>query len=188
MSSTPLYPSDYLRVLQNTFTTDKVNNFLTTPGASTPIFLFGPSMLPSVLKSIIEADSNFNMVEKMAPCAALNHRLYTMNGSCLPVIKPSTEAGITVEGFVVFGLTAEQRNRLQDFESGLARYEIVQVEIPLHDGLTRETRTFDAGAFVWGDTLVGLTASSSRFWKIDDFLGSRLYSSMVRSAARRNLP
>lgn len=184
MESKSSYPADYRRALENVFTTKEIDNSLKSPGSSTPVFLFGFLKLPSVLRNIIDAGSDFDVVNKMVQASALDHRLYEIEGTDIPTIQPTSELGQSVDGFLVFGLSSEQRGKIYQFETGLARLDTVRVEICQRDG---GLRTLDAAAFVWADDPYGLIVSPSRSWKIDVFLKTHLYAQMVRSVARDGL-
>lgn len=184
MESKSSYPADYRRALENVFTTKEIDKSITRPGLSTPVFVFGFLKLPTVLKNIIDAGSDFDVVNKMVQASALDHRLYQIFETDIPTIQPTSELGQSVDGFLVFGLSAEQRGMLYEFETGLTKLETVQVEICQRDG---GLRTLDAAAFVWADDPRGLVVSPSRSWKIDEFLKTHFYAEMVRSASRSGL-
>lgn len=184
MESKPSYPSDYRRALGNVPTSEQVDKFLKRPGAPPPLFVFGFLKLPSVLKYVIDADNDFDVVGKMVQATALDHRLYYLDGLDIPTIQPTSEFGQGVDGFLVFGLDAEQRGKIHEFETGMSKLDTVQVEICQRDG---ELRTFDAGAFVWTAEKVALTRSEYRSWKIDQFVQTEFYDRMVRSVSRNGL-
>lgn len=185
MESKSSYPADYRRALENVLTTEDVDKSLRSPGATPPVFVFGALKLPSVLQYVIDAGSDFDVVSKMVQATALDHRLHYICELDIPVIQPASELGQSVDGFLVFGLNAEQRGRIHQFETGLTKLDTVQVEICQWDG---GLRTIDAAAFVWiEEEKTALADCTSRSWKIDEFLKTNLYAHMVKSVSRNDL-
>ena len=184
MDSKSSYPSDYRRALDNAFTTEEVDKLLKRTGAGTPTFVFGPLMLPSVLTYIIDAAGELDVTKTMVQATLLDHRLSHVKGKDLPVIIPASKIGQSVDGFLLFGLRPEQRGMVHQFEYGLTEMQNVRVEICHRDG---GLRTLDAGAFVWKDNEEGLVAAPSRSWKIDGFLKTGFYTTMVKSNVRVEL-
>lgn len=175
MESKSYYPLDYQRALKNTFSETHLESCLK---GSVPIFVFGPLMLPQVLKSVTDTESTVDMVANMTQASLLGHKLWVFDGADSPVVRPSAELGQSVDGFVVFALTPEQRTWVHEFEVENSKtLAHVQIEICLSDG---GLRNIDAATFVWTGAMDGLVAARSRSWKIDAFLESEVYRNIAR--------
>ncbi|WEW61152.1 hypothetical protein PRK78_006642 [Emydomyces testavorans] len=176
MESRGSYPRDYRRALKNTLTEKKLEELLQ---GSTPMFLFGPLMLPQVLKSVTDTEPGFDIAAHMTQASLLQHKLWIFEGVNIPVVMPSEELGQSVDGLLVFALNPEQRNWIYEFEAEITKEMThVQVEVCMRDG---NLRAVDAATFVWTGAMHGIVPAESRSWKIDTFLESEMYQNIAKN-------
>ncbi|EEP80061.1 predicted protein [Uncinocarpus reesii 1704] len=169
------YPRDYQRALNNVLSERRLEELLK---GSTPVFLLGPLMLPRMLKSVTDAEPDFDIAANMTQASLLDYKLWIFEGADLPIVMPSKELGQSVDGVLVFALTSDQRNWLYQFEAeSYKELAHVQVEICLRDG---NLRNIDAATFVWKGEMDGIVAASSKSWKVDAFLESEWYKNAGR--------
>ncbi|KAI1918267.1 hypothetical protein LOZ53_001301 [Ophidiomyces ophidiicola] len=175
MENKSAHPQDYMRALKNMIKEDELEELLKV---STPIFLFGPLMLPQMLKSVTDAQPSLDIATSMTQACLPGYELWVFEGADIPVVRASGKLGQSVDGLVVFGLSAEQRNWIYEFEAENAKHLTpVSVEICTRDGVLR---TIDAATFVWKGRMDGLVSTGAKSWKIDTFLQSELYQNATR--------
>lgn len=182
------YPNEFKLVLGNTLTEEQVDQFLKKPGSS-PRFVYGMLMLPTVLKHFISTDKGSDVQESMTQATLFGYKLYQLDGSNAPVIVRSSDTRASVEGILILDLDDEQRNSIYQLEGGLMKLVSLQVEILCQknsDG-HRNLKSIDAGTFAWTDDKLGLVPMKSSAWKIDAFLKSQFYQNIEQSENRRLL-
>lgn len=69
------YPQDFIQVLANSLTEETVNNYLQKPHCG-PRFVYGPLMLPTVLKYYIGTDQSVDLGKNMTPATLFGYKLY----------------------------------------------------------------------------------------------------------------
>ncbi|KAL1857747.1 hypothetical protein Plec18170_002971 [Paecilomyces lecythidis] len=182
MELKPWYPSDYRHALKNILTSSEVNHFLNKPDCG-PRFVYGPLMLPTVLRYHIHMNQHIDISKTMTRATLHGYRLCKFADSSPPVIIRSTDPQSVVQGMLIFGLNNEQRNAIYDFEAGLMDLCSVQVDIwQWDDEYSRSVRTVDGvGAFQWNSSSEGLTPLEATSWSVDDFLESAFYDHVRHS-------
>ncbi|GAD99972.1 hypothetical protein AOR_1_1128134 [Paecilomyces variotii No. 5] len=182
MELKPWYPSDYRHALENILTSNEVDRILSKPDCG-PRFVYGPLMLPTVLKYHIHMNQQIDISKNMTQATLHGYRICQFAGSSPPVIIRSTDPRSTVQGILIFDLNNEQRNAIYDFEAGLMDLCSVQVDIwQWDDEYTRSVRTVDGvGAFQWNSPTDGLTPLEAASWSVDRFLESAFYEHVWRS-------
>ncbi|KAJ5947320.1 hypothetical protein N7466_000335 [Penicillium verhagenii] len=156
-----------------------VSRFLKRPGSS-PRFVYGVLMLPTVLKYYIGMEQRCEIHNSMTQATISGYQLHQYAESSSPVITPSSDPKAIVEGMLIFNLNEQQRNALYEFEAGLMHLTSVQVEICEKDAdQMHQLHTVDAGAFTWTDSTQGMTRVSDSSLCIGKFLNSPFYRSSV---------
>ncbi|PWY87018.1 hypothetical protein BO94DRAFT_65091 [Aspergillus sclerotioniger CBS 115572] len=122
----------------------------------------------------------------MTPATLQGHKLYEIGPGSTPVMLPSSNPLDRVEGMLIFGLDADQRNAIYEKEGGLMELVNVQVDITQIDGLLLEhvilsRRVVDAGAFVWVGCRDYLIPMDKSAWPVDGFLDSQFYENICLS-------
>lgn len=193
MASGPSFPQDFKQALANILTDREVDNFLKKPDSS-PRFVYGVLMLPTILKYHIDLDQGVKIQKFMTQATLHGYQLHHYAEEGTPVIVESTNPEAKVTGMLVFGLNSEQRNAIHEFESGLLRLASVQVQIcqKSHQDGRHSIRTIDAGSFEWDPTWCsvmdspdfGLQLIECSMWDVEPFLESPLCKHMVQSQNR----
>lgn len=145
----PWYPTDYGYALNNILTGDETTKFLKRPGSS-PRFVYGIPMLPTVLKYFTDMDQQISIERNMTQATLFGYQLYRFVDAGPPVIAPSSDPQAAVEGLLIFGLNEQPRNAVYELEAGLT--ELVSVEICQkvpEEQLLRSVHGVGAGAFCW---------------------------------------
>lgn len=187
MEMEPWYPTDFKLALSNTISKDDVTIFHQQPGSS-PRFVYGALMLPTVLKYYVNIDQCYEIHTSMTQATLPGYQLYQFAESSLPVLTPSTDPKDTVEGMLIFNLDEQQRNALYEFEAGLMCLTNVQVEICQKDtDQMHHLRIVDAGAFTWTKSTQGMTRIPDSSWSVREFLQSPFYQHMSQSQDRSSL-
>ncbi|KAJ5585008.1 uncharacterized protein N7459_004808 [Penicillium hispanicum] len=184
MELKPWYPRDFKLALSNTFSEDDLSLLLQQPGSS-PRFVYGVLMLPSVLKYYIDAEPGSQIHQSMTPATLFGYQLHRFSECSTPVIARSSNPQAAVEGMLIFSLDEKQRNAIYELEGGLMCLANVQVEICQKDAAQVHTlRIVDAGAFTWTDPRVALVPIRSTSWSFDHFLKGPFYQYMTDSQRR----
>ncbi|KAJ5650343.1 uncharacterized protein N7484_004066 [Penicillium longicatenatum] len=166
---------------------EDVTIFLQQPGSS-PRFVYGALMLPTVLKYYINLEQSYKIHICMTQATLPGYQLYQFTGTRLPVLTPSSDPKDIVEGMLIFNFDEQQRNSLYEFESGLMCLTSVQVEICQKDtDEMHRLRTVDAGAFTWTKPTYGMTRISDSSWCVREFLQSPFYHHMFQSQNRSSI-
>lgn len=194
MAFSPNSPRDFKQAFANTLTDHEVDNFLSQPDSS-PSFVYGVLMLPTILKYHVDIDQKVRIQKSMTKATLYGYQLCQYAEEGLPVIVQSDNHQHKVEGILVFGLNREQRNAIHELESGLQKLTSVQVQIcqrRVSDN-KHSMRMIDAGAFEWNpvrSTLAGkhcgLKLTDRSMWDVEPFLQSPLCRQMVQSQDRRS--
>ncbi|EFR04716.1 hypothetical protein MGYG_07724 [Nannizzia gypsea CBS 118893] len=165
------YPREYRRALRNAVSQEQLTAYCKK---TIPLFVFGPLMLPSFLKSMTDADAHLDQAQHMTQASLLGHKLYLFEGSELPLVMPSSDSGDYVDGMLVFNLSTERRGWIHELEaSNEVELRNLRVEIVLEDG---NLTALDAAAFVWTRREdIGIIPAPSTQWRIDEFLASPWY-------------
>ncbi|KAL4892253.1 hypothetical protein BDV59DRAFT_55113 [Aspergillus ambiguus] len=183
------YPRDFIRALQTILTQDQITRHLQDPNGA-PRFLYGALMLPTVLKYFLSIDQTVDLASCITPAVLSGYRLSQFTESSTPVLVPSDSAAV-VEGMLVFGLNAHQRNALFEVEAGLMDLADVQVQILQTERAgpyqMRCTRVVDAGTFVWRGSHEGLIPVTGSMWSLDGFPTGPFYRQIVESQQRQTL-
>ncbi|RAL04220.1 uncharacterized protein BO80DRAFT_258590 [Aspergillus ibericus CBS 121593] len=185
METKPTYPRNFQLALSNKLSPEDVTNHLNKPGC-TPRFVYGVLMLPTVLSHYLDTPQTEIIAKQMTRATLRGHKLYRIGPDSTPVMVPSSDPQDTVEGMLIFGLDAVQRNAIYEKESGLMELVNVRVTITQVDGLLQRhvvlsQRVVDAGAFVWVDSQEGLIPMERNAWPVDEFLGSQFYENICLS-------
>ncbi|KAJ5737038.1 uncharacterized protein N7483_002163 [Penicillium malachiteum] len=182
------YPCDFQQALRNSIDEADVDWFLNRPGRA-PCFLYGASMLPTVLKHHIGLGQSHNIHSTMTQATLFGYRLYKFAESNIPAIIKSSNPTSTVEGLLVFNLDQTQRRDLYEFESGLMNLTAVQVQIlQKTPSNTHNFRMVDAGTVTWTSRdNQGLSPLNASVWAVDGFLQSQLYQHISNSQYRCDL-
>jgi hypothetical protein len=181
------YPLDFKEALKTP--SEAEISRLVSRSSQAPRFIYGALMLPTVLKYFVSLPQYVKV--DMVPATLRGFKLYKIAEGGLPTIVRSKEETSEVEGMLIFGLDDEQRNSIFELESGggLTEFTAVQVQIYQEDVVGRyqvkDTRTVDAGTFIWSDhTTNMLTAVAASCWDLDDFLAGQFYENIVKIQKR----
>ncbi|KAJ5102178.1 hypothetical protein NUU61_004400 [Penicillium alfredii] len=188
MELKPWYPRDFALALSNTFSDEEVTLFLKQPGSS-PRFVYGILMLPTVLKYYLDADQGYRIDQAMTQATLFGYQLHRFTESSTPVIARSSDPTAVVEGMLIFDLDEHQRNAIYELESGLMCLASVQVDIcqrGRHDRV-HSLRKVDAGTFAWTGSMEGLVPLKSAAWNVDEFLQAPFYRYISESRSRSAL-
>ncbi|KAJ5760607.1 hypothetical protein N7520_007763 [Penicillium odoratum] len=181
------YPTDFKQALSNTIPEEDMAIYLQRPGSS-PRFVYGVLMLPTVLKYYINLEQCYEIHTAMTQATLPGYQLHQFAESSSPVIAPSPDPKAMVEGMLIFNLDEHQRNALYEFEAGLMCLTSVQVDICQKDtGQMHYLRTVDAGAFTWTNSTLGLARIRDSSWGISEFLNSPFYQYMSQSQDRTSV-
>ncbi|KAJ6021138.1 hypothetical protein N7540_006642 [Penicillium herquei] len=182
------YPCDFQQALRNSIDEADVDWFLNRPGCA-PCFLYGTSMLPTVLKHHIGLGQSHNIHSTMTQATLFGYQLCQFAELNIPAIIKSSNPTSTVEGLLVFNLDQTQRQDLYEFESGSMHLTPVQVQIlQKTPSNTHSFRMVDAGTFTWTSRDRGdLSTLNASVWSVDEFLQSQLYQHISTSQYRCNL-
>lgn len=181
------YPNDFKLALSNTISKEDVTIFHQQPGSS-PRFVYGVLMLPTVLKYYTNIDQCCKIHTSMTQATLPGYQLYQFAESSSPLLTPSSNRKDLVEGMLIFNLDEQQRNALYEFEAGLMCLTSVQVEICQKDtDQMHHLRTVDAGAFTWTKCTQGMTRISDSSWCVREFAQSQFYQHMSQSQNRSSL-
>lgn len=182
MELKPWYPPDYRHALGNMLSSNEVDYFLSKADCC-PRFVYGPLMLPTVLKYYIHMDQDIDISRNMTQATLYGYRLCKFAESSPPAIVPSADPRSMVKGMLIFDLDKDQRNSIYDFEAGLTDLCSVEVDIwQRDDEYTRSVRTVEGvGTFLWKSSTDGLTPLEETSWSIDTFLDSTFYDHIRRS-------
>lgn len=195
MAFGPSFPTDFKQALTNTLTDHDVDYFLNQPDSS-PRFVYGVLMLPTILRYHIDLDQNVLIQKSMTLATLHGYQLYQYAEGGMPVIVQSSDLQAKVEGMLVFGMDREQRNAIHELEDGLARLASVQVQICQrhHQNGKHSLRKIDAGTFEWNsswssraDGHFGLELIRRSMWDVEPFLQNSLCRYMVQSQDRQSL-
>lgn len=166
------YPLDFRRALENELDEVELDNYL--KGTVAPIFVFGPLMSPSVLKSVTGMDPNTDVESRMIHGSLLGYKLGIFEDTNIPFVLEWQSVHHCVNGMLVFGLTREQKECVYEFEaSNSVRQEVVKVEVVTRDF---SLRIIDAGAFVWKNKtpFTGMRVNTG-WWDIHKFFQEPWY-------------
>ncbi|RJE22388.1 AIG2-like family [Aspergillus sclerotialis] len=181
------YPKDFILALSNTLTEKEVTLFLQKPGSS-PRFVYGILMLPTVLKYYIDMDQAVEIDKSMTQATLFGYQLYQFADSSPPVIVRSSDPKAVVDGMLIFNLNERQRNSIYELEGGLMDLVSAQVEICEEDCRgERNLRSVEAGTFAWENSKEGLISTKTTSWGIDGFLNSPFYENIDRAQRRTSL-
>lgn len=181
------YPKDFILALSNTLTEEEVTVFLQKPGSS-PRFVYGILMLPTVLKYYIDMDQAVEIDKSMTQATLFGYQLYQFTESSPPVIARSPDPQAAVDGMLIFNLNEQQRNSIYEFEGGLMNLVSTQVEICEKDYRgVRNLRSVEAGTFAWESSKDGLISTKTTSWGLDGFLNSPFYGNIDRAQCRTSL-
>ncbi|KAJ5709786.1 hypothetical protein N7493_010077 [Penicillium malachiteum] len=188
MEAKSWYPYDFQQALQNSINETDVDWFLNRPDRA-PCFLYGASMLPTVLKHHVGLGQSHNIHSTMTQATLFGYQLYEFTESNIPAIIKSPSPKSTVEGLLVFNLDATQRRDLYEIEAGLMHLTPVQVQIlQKTQSNTHNFRMVDAGTFTWTSrNCIGLSLVPASVWSVDGFLESPLYRHISSSQHRCDL-
>ncbi|KAJ5348811.1 hypothetical protein MYU51_007059 [Penicillium brevicompactum] len=194
MAFSPNSPRDFKQALANTLTDQEVDTSLRQPDSS-PSFVYGALMLPTILKYHTDIDQKVRIQKSMTKATLHGYQLCQYADQGMPVIVQSDNRDHKVEGILVFGLNREQRNAIHELEGGLQKLASVQVQIcqrRLKDN-KHSMRMIDAGVFEWNPTgdsntsnHFGLELIRGSMWDAEPFLQSPLCRHMVQSQDRRS--
>ncbi|KAL1961182.1 hypothetical protein VTO42DRAFT_3127 [Malbranchea cinnamomea] len=201
------YPKDLREALTNKLLHTALDTLL--KGGIPPLFVYNYLMIPSVLNYVLASspsstmDDSWNTVTPTSSLIVtqgtlLSHKLYKFgrvsalstdpDRISFPAIVPCDDldgddaAAVFVDGMLIFGLTAEQRGLIHQFEADHGMpLENVHVEICLEDG---ELRTIDAAAFVWRGSMDGMEEYGRTSWDVDQFLRGRMYKEIAARLRR----
>lgn len=187
MEFKPWYPKDFMLALSNTFTEEEVTLFLKKPGSS-PRFVYGILMFPTVLKYYIDMDQAVEIDKSMTQATLFGYQLHQFAESSPPVMARSSDPDAAVDGMLIFNLSERQRNSIYELEGGLVNLVSVQVEICEKDRRgARNLRSVEAGAFAWESSKEGLISTKTTAWGMDLFLKSSFYQNIDRAQSRASL-
>ncbi len=99
------------------------------------LFVYGTLLDPELLRRILGRDIRRL---RMRPASAGGVRKMRVKGRAYPTLRP--DAGATVDGRLVEGLTAGDMARLGRYEG--PEYRLVDLDVRLGDGATRRTRAY----------------------------------------------
>jgi hypothetical protein len=173
-------PRDYYTALANIFSDTQVDSFIREHGAS-PRFVYGPLVLPTVLKYYTGSSKTYPMERYMTKAVLYGYQLYLFSDRSMPVIARSRDPKAVVEGILVFNLGESKRNDIFELASGLGHLEVVQVEIECKPS---RKRFIDAGAFMQSGSLDGLIPIKFTFWDPTAFTNSSFYQNIEHSVHR----
>lgn len=143
-------------------------------------------MIPPVVAKILDDDEGLTtdtdamaIAQDMTSAHLRNYERFSIKGYAYPAIVPSTSSGDIVEGFVIFRLTDEQRDLINDcYDDSSHPYDLksVEVEILLAPG---ECRTIHAATYVWAGSPGQLMEISIHSWTLEDYLRDYYASDLV---------
>ncbi|KAJ5371253.1 uncharacterized protein N7496_007345 [Penicillium cataractarum] len=175
-------PQDYDSARANIFTDSKVDTLIRQHGSS-PRFVYGPLVLPTVLKYYTDSPKSYPMEKYMTKATLHGYELYQIAEKSVPVIARSANPDAIVKGMVVFNLGDSERNDISELEICLKHLEAVQVEIECMAG-KKPKRFVDAGTFVWSGSVDGLIRMYSASWDPTSFVNSSFYRNIRLSVNR----
>jgi hypothetical protein len=91
-------PRDYYTALANIFSDTQVDSFIREHGAS-PRFVYGPLVLPTVLKYYTDSSKTYPMERYMTKAVLYGYQLYLFSDRSMPVIARSRDPKAVVEGY-----------------------------------------------------------------------------------------
>ncbi|KAJ5900684.1 uncharacterized protein N7473_004754 [Penicillium subrubescens] len=180
MAHCPRKPRDYYTARTNIFSDTLVDSFVREHGTS-PRFVYGPLVLPTVLKFSTGSSKTYPMEKYMTKAVLYGYELYQSGDKIIPVIARSRNPKAVVEGMLVFNLEESKRNAIFELESGLGHLEVVQAEIGCKPS---GKRFIDAAAFLRAGSLDGLIPIKSTFWDPTAFVNSSFYHNIEQSVHR----
>ncbi|KAJ5256987.1 hypothetical protein N7478_013091 [Penicillium angulare] len=170
--------------MKNIIPENEITLSLQRPGSS-PRFVYGVLMLPTVLKYYTDIDQRCQIHTTMTKATLFGCQLYQFKKSSTPVIIESSDTKSTVEGMLIFDLNEEQRNAIYELESGLMHLTSVQVKIRQKSkNQIHSVRMVEAGTFTWSSGLSGLIPLRNPLWRVDGFLKCPLYQHILDSQHR----
>ncbi|OOQ88443.1 hypothetical protein PEBR_12163 [Penicillium brasilianum] len=175
-------PQDYYTARANIFPDAKVDNLIRQHDSS-PRFVYGPLILPTVLKYYTDSPKTYPMEKYMTKATLQGYELYQIGEKRLPVIAGSPSPNAVVKGMLVFNLEDSKRNDISELELGLKHLEAVQGKIECTAG-RKPTRFVDAGTFVWSGSVDGLIRMYSPSWDPTSFVNSAFYRNIQQSVYR----
>lgn len=176
-------PQDYYTARANIFPDAKVDTLIRQHDSS-PRFVYGPLILPTVLKYYTDSPKTYPTEKYMTKTATLHgYELYQIGEKILPVIARSPSPNAVVKGMLVFNLEDSKRNDISELELDLKHLEAVQVKIEC-TAVRKPTRFVDAGTFVWSGSVDGLIRMYSTSWDPTSFVNSAFYRTIQQSVYR----
>jgi len=161
--------------LNNRFTVDELDTLLSS--GRKPLFVYGSLMVPTVVTRVINAEDKEVVARNMTPALLTNYKRLAVTWADFPALVLDLSPGSSVHGLLLFGLTDDQRRRIESYESGLYYLTEVKVKIEVGwygiygyhiDGM----KVIDALAYVWDGLRSELYEVHEKAWLIEEYLES----------------
>ncbi|KAI9715175.1 MAG: hypothetical protein M1812_006154 [Candelaria pacifica] len=166
----PHLPRSYQLALRNTFTPETLSTHLLPP--SNPTFVYGSLMFPSLLFTILTPPTPPDEIAlQMTPATLTAYTRYAITDLSYPAILPSENEHDEVKGFLIVGLTSEQKEGLDLIEAGDYVVRDVEVRVVCEGG---EVRVVKAQAYVWNSERERLVELEEKVWTVEGFLEERI--------------
>lgn len=178
-------PASYLQAQKNFLTLDQITQW---SSAGTGIFVYGSLMLPSVAARRIAPDDidEATFTDRMTPASITHHTRLAVRDTPFCALVDQGSPDDTVHGFVIFGLTPQERGRLDRYEAGQYSREPVDVVIaarqrPEDDDEKTQLSTLDLGVetYIWAGPADRLVPVTETVWSLQDFLQAPEYRVLV---------
>lgn len=168
------FPESYRVASANRFDNQEIDDFI---AGHRPSFFYGSLMFPCVVMFVIRQENVIGVAKQMTPATIHGHHRYAVEGADFPAVLPSEDPYDTVNGFLGFGFTQDQRLCLDLFEGGMYDRHVAKATIELKDGTTREV---EADVYIWNQRDERLEEPSVREWSPEFFLETSFYQSFAR--------
>lgn len=126
-----------------------------------------------------------DLVHRMTPALITHHKRLAVKSSPFCALVDQRTAQDTVEGILIFGLTAKELGRLDRYEAGMFSREEVNVQITVHDPSTETTLTIQdrvAEAYLWAGSADKLVPPAQAEWTLQQFVLTTEYRTLVHNA------
>lgn len=150
------------------------------------MFVYGSLMLPGLairrVRETVTDEDESNFVQRMTPAWLSHHNRFVVRDSPFCALVDQGAEGDVVEGFLIFGLTAEERGRLDRFEAGKYSRETVEVVIVAlerPDSTEIMTYKLDVETYIWAGATDQLVPVTETEWSIENFVLTSEYGALA---------
>ncbi|MCJ1266216.1 hypothetical protein MMC22_006099 [Lobaria immixta] len=182
-------PASYLQAQKNFLTLGQITQW---SSAGAGIFVYGSLMLPSVAARRIAPDDidEATFAHRMTPASITHHARLAVRDTPFCALVDQGSPDDTVHGFVIFGLTPQERGRVDRYEAGQYSREPVDVVIAARqpsnhersqrsedDDEKTQLMTLELGVetYIWAGPADRLVPVTETVWSLQDFLQAPEY-------------